>query len=48
MTATRIALVALATSLLALSAGPAAAGAATRYEENDSSGAVQATLSFDK
>jgi hypothetical protein len=38
----------LAATTLALGAGATAASAATRHQENDSSGAVQATLSFDK
>jgi hypothetical protein len=48
MTRARIALLALAASVLALAAGASSASAQTHHEENDSSGAVQATLSFDK
>ena len=48
MTRTRTALLALALSVLPLAAGAPGASAQTHHEENDSSGAVQATLSFDK
>jgi hypothetical protein len=49
MTPARTALFALAVSVLALATGASGASAqTTHHEENDSSGAVQATLSFDK